>query len=150
MTTYRERLIASPWIFIATALVIPASLLVFLPISIVAGVAVAIVLYGGCVLLLSWGSPVIEVRDGGISAGRARLPIAVAREATAFRGEEATLERGQRLDARAWLLIRGWVSPVVRIDLDDPSDPTPYWLISTRRPEQLVAAIETAKAGLAA
>jgi len=150
MTTYRERLIASPWAFIATALVIPASLLVFLPINVTAGVVVAIVLYAGCVLLLSWGSPVIAVGDGAIRAGRATLPLAAVRGVTVFRADEATLERGQRLDARAWLLIRGWISPVVRIDLDDPVDPTPYWLVSTRRPEQLAAAIETAKAGLPA
>ena len=34
----------SPWLFIATALVIPASILVFAPISMVAGIVVAIVL----------------------------------------------------------------------------------------------------------
>lgn len=148
MTTYRERLTASPWMFIATALVIPASLLVFLPISMVAGVVVAAVLYGGCVLLLIWGSPVIEVADGVLTAGRARLPLSAVAQATAYRSEEATLERGRRLDARAWLLIRGWVSPVVKVQLDDPSDPTPYWILSSRRPEQLVAAIESAKAAV--
>ena len=45
-----------------------------------------------------------------------------------------------------WLLIRGWVSPVVRIELSDPSDPTPYWIVSTRSPAALVAAIASAKA----
>ena len=34
---YRERLWPAPWVFIATALVIPASLLVFLPISLPRG-----------------------------------------------------------------------------------------------------------------
>ena len=42
---YSERLWPAPWLFVATALVMPASLLVFLPISVVAGVVVAIVLY---------------------------------------------------------------------------------------------------------
>ncbi|HET8957709.1 MAG TPA: DUF3093 family protein, partial [Microcella sp.] len=27
----------------------------------------------------------------------------------------------------------------------DPDDPTPYWLISTRRPDELIAAITTAR-----
>ena len=30
---------------------------------------------------------------------------------------------------------------MVKIDITDPSDPTPYWLTSTRRPEELVAAL---------
>jgi hypothetical protein len=64
----------------------------------------------------------------------------------AFSGDEARLERGQRLDARAWLLIRGWVDPVVRVQLVDERDPTPYWLISTRRPAAVIEAIAKAKA----
>ena len=49
---YRERLWPAPWVFLATALVIPASLLVFLPISLPTGVGVAIVLYGAIVGIL--------------------------------------------------------------------------------------------------
>jgi hypothetical protein len=29
----------------------------------------------------------------------------------------------------------------VRVDLEDPLDPTPYWLLSTRRPQELAAAL---------
>jgi len=141
MTTFSERLWPAPWLFIATALVIPASFLVFLPISVPAGITTAIVLYLGCVVLLVIASPRIEVTEGELIAGRARLPRSVIGAATAFLGEDATLQRGRKLDARAWLLIRGWVSPVVRIELDDANDPTPYWLVSTRRPQELVAAL---------
>jgi hypothetical protein len=41
-------------------------------------------------------------------------------------------------------VIRGWVDPVVRVTLEDPDDPTPYWLISTRRPEELVRVLTSA------
>jgi hypothetical protein len=138
MPTYHERLWPAPWLFIATALVIPASLLVFLPINTTAGVVVAAVLYLGCVGLLLLGSPVIEVTGSTLVAGKARLPLSVVAGAVASRGSQASAERGIGLDARAFLVIRGWVDPVVRVTLDDPSDPTPYWLISTRRPEELV------------
>ena len=39
------------------------------------------------------------------------------------------------------MCIRGWIDPVVRIEIADPSDRTPYWLASTRRPDKLVAAL---------
>jgi hypothetical protein len=52
------------------------------------------------------------------------------------------------LDARAWLLIRGWITPVVKVDLTDPTDPTPYWIVSTRRPAEVVAAIAKARAAV--
>ena len=144
MTTYRERLWPAPWLFIATALVIPASFLVFLPISVPAGVATALVLYATCVILLFAASPRIEVTATELIAGRARLPRSVIGSVTGYAAAEATVQRGTGLDARAWMLIRGWVSPVVRVELTDPDDPTPYWLVSTRRPEELVAALTAA------
>jgi hypothetical protein len=138
---YRERLWPSPWVFVATALVIPAALLVFLPISEYAGIVVAIVLYAAVVVTLFATTPVVEVTDAEFGAGRAHLPLAIVKSATAFDGEDATAERGVRLDARAYLLIRGWVPGVVRVELDDPSDPTPYWLVSSRHPRRLAAAL---------
>jgi len=133
-------------VFLSTALVIPASLLVFLPINLLAGVIVAITLYGAIVLVLVATSPVISVSLNELVAGRARVPVDLISTVTAFDGEEATLQRGRMLDARAWLLIRGWVSPVVKIELSDENDPTPYWIVSTRTPDALVAAVSTAKA----
>ena len=145
MTVYREKLWPAAWLFISTALVIPASLLVFLPINATVGIVVAILMYAGCVGGLVLGSPVIEVTESTFVAGRARLPLSAVGTVEGFSGDEAQLERGQRLDARAWLLIRGWVSPVVKIELRDPSDPTPYWVVSTRHPDALVRALVTAK-----
>lgn len=128
--------------YLAVALVIPASLLVFLPISVLAGVVVALVLYGGSIAALSVLAPVLSVEGGELRAGRAHVPLELVGEPLGFRGAEATLERGRRLDARAWLCIRGWVDPVVTVPILDPEDPVPYWVLSTRNPERLIAAIE--------
>lgn len=141
--TYRERLWPAVWVFAATALVIPASLLVFLPISMTAGIVCAIVLYGAVVVTLLLTTPVVEVDDAVFTAGRARLPRTVIASVTSFTGEDATAQRGTQLDARAWLLLRGWIPDVVKVQLDDPSDPTPYWLVSTRHPAELAAALTT-------
>jgi hypothetical protein len=141
--SFRERLWPAWWVFLATALVIPASLLVFLPISPVAGVVVAIVLYGAIVVTLLVTTPVIEVTDGMLRVGRAQIERSFLGAVTAHRGADAVAERGTRLDARAWLMLRGWISGVVRIELTDDADPTPYWLVSTRRPDELVAALSS-------
>jgi hypothetical protein len=140
--TYRERLWPAPWVFVATALVVPASLLVFLPISLPVGAIVAVLLYGAIVVVLLLTTATIEVSGSEFRAGRARMPRSVIARARAFEGAEATAERGVRLDARAWLLLRGWIPGVVRVELDDPADPTPYWLVSTRHPEELEAALK--------
>ena len=143
MPIYRERLWPSPWVFISTALVIPASLLVFLPISMLAGIVCAIVLYGAIVITLILTTPTVVVTDDTFSAGRAHLPRTAVEKAEPFEGPDATAERGTGLDARAWLLLRGWIPGVVRVQLNDPDDPTPYWLISTRRPKRLAAALSS-------
>ncbi|TQO21200.1 DUF3093 family protein [Rhodoglobus vestalii] len=142
---YRERLWPTAWLYLSTALTIPASILVFMPINIIAGYITAAILYGGIVLFLLASAPTIEVDETELRAGKARLPIATIGTVLTFDGAEATLERGQRLDARAWLLIRGWVSAVAKLEILDESDPTPYWLLSSRTPELLSEAIVKAK-----
>ncbi|MET0954993.1 MAG: DUF3093 domain-containing protein [Cryobacterium sp.] len=141
MPDYREKLWPSPWLFLIVALVIPASILIFAPINMLVGVLTAAGLYLGSVLLLLLASPTVQVAGGVLTAGHARIETRLLGEAVAYEGAEATAERGTRLDARAWLLIRGWIAPVVRIPLEDPTDPAPYWLVSSRRPQKMAAAI---------
>ncbi|WP_104192830.1 DUF3093 domain-containing protein [Cryobacterium sp. Y82] len=145
MPEYREKLWPNVWAFIVTALVIPASILVLVPISLFAGIVTAAVLYGGCVLLLVLAAPVVRVQNGVLTAGPATISTGLLGEATAYEKSEATQERGPRLDARAWLLIRGWIDPVVRVPIVDATDPAPYWVISTRHPTKLAAAINESR-----
>lgn len=141
MPEYREKLWAAPWVFLANALVIPGSILVLAPISMPAGIVTAVVLYGASVTYLLLSAPLVEVHDGFLTAGKARISTELLGEARGFVGAEATQERGPRIDMRAWLLIRGSIDPVVRIPINDATDPAPYWLVSSRQPKKLAAAI---------
>ncbi len=141
MPTYRERLWPSPWLFLSTALVIPASVLVFAPISLPVGIGVAIVLYGASVVSLVTTSPLVEVANDTLRAGRAEICLDHVGEATGHWGPSATAHRGPSLDARAWLLLRGTLDGVVVVPIVDPDDAVPYWAISTRHPRSLASAI---------
>ena len=136
MNPYRERLLPPLSVFVACAL------LVFLPINQAVGVVMAAVFYVATVVLLVFTSPVLTIDDEGFSAGRARLFAHEIGEVAGFSGSEATRERGPGLDARAWTLFRGWVKPVVKITLTDLDDPAPYWLVSTRRPDEVARRLE--------
>ena len=68
---FRERLWPSAWVFIVSALVMPASLLVFLPISVPAGIVTAIGFYLAIVAGLVLTTPTIEVDDSRLRAGSA-------------------------------------------------------------------------------
>lgn len=141
MPSYRERLAPAFWIYVSTALVIPAALLVFLPINVDVGIVSAIVLYGAVLIVLYATTPTIIVTSDELIAGRARLPRSVIGEVTAYRRNEAWLQRGRLSDARSWFLLRGWIDPVVKVQLNDPDDPTPFWVISSRHPQEFVAAL---------
>jgi hypothetical protein len=36
---------------------------------------------------------------------------------------------------------RPWVKGAVQVHLDDPADPTPYWVVSSRNPTALASAL---------
>lgn len=140
MTLFRERLYAAPWLFVACALIMPATLAIFWPINLTVGIVLAIVLYVVIVALLVGFSPTLEVTDTEFRAGRANVELEFIGTVQAFTGQEAALERGQRLDARAWLLLRGSL-PIVKVPILDAADPVPYWIVSTRRPHELATAL---------
>lgn len=141
MPEYRERLWPTPWIYLTSLLLIPASILVLAPVSLPAGIATGIVLYAAVAGSLSLTAPAIEVADGRFRAGRATVPLELTGEAVPAVGDAARVERGTGLDARAFLVIRGWIRDVVRVPITDVADPAPYWLVSTRHPNELAAAI---------
>lgn len=138
---YSEKLWPAWWVWIVSLGVSAAGILVFAPISITAGFVAAAVILVLIVAALVTSTPSIVVTERTFRAGRAMLPRAVTGSVEAFDGEEATAERGPRLNGLAYLCIRGWISPVVRVELTDPDDRTPYWLVSTRHPTRLVAAL---------
>ncbi len=94
-------------------------------------------------LLLLWrfSSATVVVRDGELWVGEAHLPLRYAGETQIIPANLKRKVLGPAFDPAAFALHRSWVGPMVWIELTDADDPTPYWLISTRHPERLVAAI---------
>lgn len=138
---FTEKLWPGAWIWLVAAGLASAGILVFAPISMTAGITAAVVLFAVETALLVLSTPALTVTARTLQVGRASIERGLTGPAEAFRGKEATAERGTRLNGLAYLCIRGWIDPVVRIEINDTSDPTPYWLTSTRRPDELVAAL---------
>ncbi|MFN8195112.1 MAG: DUF3093 domain-containing protein [Nocardioidaceae bacterium] len=92
----------------------------------------------------SYGGARVRVADGTFRAGRAHIDVRHLGAATALDQEGTRRQAGVDADARAYLLLRPYLKRSVRVDLTDPADPTPYWLVSTRHPEALAAALADA------
>jgi Protein of unknown function (DUF3093) len=93
--------------------------------------------------LFGLGRTRVRIEGDELWVGRAHVPLR-------FIGKVEVVPRGGKrqalgpeLDPAAYLLHRAWVGPMLRVRLTDPDDPTPYWIFSTRRPEQLRALIES-------
>ena len=134
-------------------------------------IALYAVLTGGLVLmLLNWGRPTVEVGGGELRAGRARLQLAAVGEVSALDEAQTRSLRGPRGDPAAFLVIRPYLRRAVyvevartgaerrrghrrlrwrgfrlRAELVSPPADSPYWLVSTRHPAELAAAIERAR-----
>jgi hypothetical protein len=100
---------------------------------------------GLAAILIGWGSLRTEVTGGELRVGRDRLPLALAGEVTTLDEEQTRALRGPRADPAAYLMARPYLPRSVYIAVDDPAGHGPYWLIGTRRPEELAAAIEAAR-----
>jgi uncharacterized protein (DUF58 family) len=138
---YQERLWPAPWVWIVVLGVSVAAIFVFAPINLTAGYIAAVVLAIILTVLLVLSTPRITVTDSTLQVGRANIERHFVGSVEAFEGDAATEQRGPKLNATAYLCIRGWISPVVRIEITDEADRTPYWLTSTRHPKKLVAVL---------
>jgi hypothetical protein len=147
--SYAERL-AVPWwgwplaaaagILVATELVVGAPALRHPVTFTVAGVL-------GLAAAVAVSRIRIEVSAGEHNTPRelrvddARLPLDVVAAVTPLTAAQRRDLLGRDADPLAFVIARPWVPGGVRIDLDDPDDPTPYWFVSTRHPDALAAAL---------
>lgn len=137
MTNYRERVLPSAPNLALPILLFLSVLTVMIPINIDFAIPVALIISAVFVIVLVSASPVIEVSNETLKAKNAVIERKFLGEVTVIPKTEVFEELGQRLDARAWLAIQASVKGLVKVEITDPEDPTPYWLISTRNPEVL-------------
>ena len=153
MREYRERLhVPLAWWLLAVpcVLIIGATLYAGLswpwPIVIIGGLA------AGCAaILISIGRGRIDVGEGAVWAGGAALPLTAISEVVALDEKQTIRMRGPRADPAAHLYSRPYLKRSVYLSVDPTASAAtgrpgvsgvPYWLIGTRRPAELAAAVE--------
>lgn len=79
----------------------------------------------------------ITVSDDELRVADAQLPRSFIGRVEIIPADAKRKALGPHLDPAAFVIHRGWVGPLLRVQLTDPADPTPYWIFSTRHPERL-------------
>ena len=88
----------------------------------------------------------VAVRDGELWVDDAHLPVRYISRAGVLDAAQKRDALGPRADPLAFIVQRPWIRGAVLVVVDDPADPTPYWVVSARHPEQLVRALRAAAA----
>jgi hypothetical protein len=147
MRAYRERLGApATWWLAAFGCVLLLGTPLWAGLSlVVAGAIYAALGAGSAATLLIWGGAAVEVRDGELLAGSRRLPLHQAGQVSALDREQTRALRGPRADPAAYLMSRPYLARAVYVEVAGRPAACPYWLIGSRRPGELAAAIEAAR-----
>ena len=145
MHDYRERLRVPPawWLLaVPTVLILGATLYAGLaepwPVIIMVGLAASCATF-----LITMGLATVEVRDGTLRAGNAVLPLTAVAEVVVLDEKQTMRLRGPRADPAARLYSRPYLKESVYLAVDPAAgSTTPYWLVGTRHPAKLAAAVE--------
>jgi hypothetical protein len=147
MHFYRERLYAPPlwWVVgIATMLMFGAIVWTGFDLAVTAAVFAALIAITAA-FLLNWGRATIEVTPGELRAGTATLPLAMAGQVSPLDEAQARILRGPRADPSAYMIIRPYLRYAVYVEVNGKDPAHPYWLLQTRHPVELAAAIERSR-----
>lgn len=145
MALYRERLYPTLWVPASFFPLVPALILIAAPFNVWIGVIAAVIVYGAIVVSVYSRTPVVVVTDESFVYGSAMVETEFIGSVSAYSGNAARLQRGVELDSRAWTKFKAFMDGVVKIEIIDPNDPTPYWLVATRNPEKLATALRQAR-----
>jgi hypothetical protein len=140
---FKERVSPNIGTFAAVAVLIPAVTLVSEPFDFRIGLVIGFLLVAAIWAILLFYSPKIEVGKELLSVGRASIPRALLGEVLDIPKEKVFFERGPGLDPASYKVFQGTVKTAVKIVIEDPDDPTPYWIVSTRKPAELAAALNS-------
>jgi hypothetical protein len=147
MGSYRERLLVpvSYWLLAVPVVVTLGAEAYFFVDGIIPPLVIGALFAIVAAFLINWSSATIEVAGAALRAGRDTLALSGADEVVALDEKQTKALGGPRADPAAHLLLRPYLKRAVYVSLADPADGVPYWLIATRHPEELAAAIDSAR-----
>ena len=151
---YFERL-RTPWWWYLAALGVALLLGLEFAVAIPSGFAwapLAILLPAGLLVVRRRSCGSVSVHGATFRAGERTVPVAEIAQAIDLSSTELRRLVGRHSDPLAFTYVRSWVGPGVQLVLRPPADPQttdripePYWVVSTRHPDRLLAAISAAR-----
>ena len=144
MGSYRERLLVpvSYWLLAVPVVVSLGAEAYFFVDGFIPPLVIGLLAVIVGVFLVHWSAATIEVTGSVLRAGNDTLALGEAGQVVALEERQAAQMRGPKGDPAALLLLRPYLNRAVYVGIADPGDGVPYWLVATRHPDELAAAIE--------
>ena len=83
----------------------------------------------------------IRIDQNELRIDKAHIELKYLGKITVLDSSAMRLLRTRDADPAAFLAIKFWSSKGIKIEVNDPRDSTPYWLITSKRGEKLAASL---------
>ncbi len=93
-------------------------------------------------LIIHFGTSTIIVDEDELRIKRAHIPLKYLGDCTIIDKSSFSKARTRDADPAAYFATTFWISQGLTVKVIDERDPTPYWLISTRRASELEKALK--------
>jgi hypothetical protein len=84
---------------------------------------------------------VLEIDECDLRVGKAHIDKKFCGQVRVLTPAEMSLQRTREADPAAFLAIRFWTAHGVKIEIKDARDQTPYWLVTSKRGDELEKAL---------
>lgn len=139
---FAERINWPFWLWLLVAIMIASVYLtIWAPFNVLAATVICI-LMAAVFIYSSFKSRLdIVVINNWLYVGNAKIECKFIKKAIVLNKTDYLRVRGPKADPASFSATRFWISTGVKVELSDKSDPTPYWLISSKKAKALAAVL---------
>jgi hypothetical protein len=136
--SYSERVFPGLSFFLATLFAPAALYLIVLAFDDFWALITFVVSELAIIFLGLFAAPTLSLSSKTLSIGNVKIPTQYVKAITVVEASAKQSEKGPMLNPSAYVRFQVGVKGLLKVELNDPNDPTPYWLISSRNPDLVV------------
>jgi hypothetical protein len=133
--SYSERVFPGLSFFLATLFAPAALYLIVLAFDDLWALITFVVSELAIIFLGLLAAPTLSLSSKTLSIGNVQIPTQYVKAITVVEASAQQSEKGPKLNPSAYVRFQVGVKGLLKVELNDPNDPTPYWLISSRNPD---------------
>jgi len=139
---FAERISWPIWLWLLALMILASIYLTFwAPFGTLSATVVSLIF--AIALVYSWQKSHLEivVINNWLYVGNAKIESKYIKKVTVLKKDDFLKIRGPKADPACFNATRFWVTTGVKVELNDKKDPTPYWLISSKKAKALAKSL---------